>query len=237
MSEDRIWTEEALARAADALYDAWLRSGHADDLSEHHIAKLSLDDINGQLTAAIARAQAAEADNDSLRASLNEEASARIDAEAALADKDKRIADLTAELNTAEAQAFTLRHRALNDDALTSILSKANILAGYGEDDEQDGPLGREFIKHRFAFRALLDRAQFAELALSTLRRQAEGMAGALEPFAKLGWRFHALSVVEVCEPHPDNPSSNIEPVRIEVLARAHMALSAFRASSTGETK
>ena len=46
-----------------------------------------------------------------------------------------------------------------------------------------------------------------------------------LEPFAQLAEKFPGSPVVEISEPHPDNPSPHIEPFNTVHFRRAHSGL------------
>lgn len=192
MSEDRIWTEEALARAADALYDAWIRSGHTDDLSEHHIAKLSLDDINGQLTAANARAEAAEAKIDGM------------------ARENAHLRVLSHKGGCPYGHGDPVKGCELGYPGCACMDDHLAMMAWSPEDEEKAAVrLGKR---------------------LSTLRQQAEGMAGAAGPFVT------ALLYAEAR--HSTDPYREREvrsQVRLADFEAIRQSLSAFRASSTGE--
>lgn len=56
----------------------------------------------------------------------------------------------------------------------------------------------------------------------------------ALEPFAALADKFTG-PMVEVSDPHPENPSRNIQPLPSLYLERAHQALAAAQPQSNGE--
>lgn len=43
----------------------------------------------------------------------------------------------------------------------------------------------------------------------------------ALEPFAKVTDKLPPVSVIEVCEPHPDNPSPHIQPMLLSDFRQA----------------
>lgn len=83
-----------------------------------------------------------------------------------------------------------------------------------------DGPEAADLVEALLAERAA-DKAR-----LSHLEEQARKDAEALEPFAKLADDFDGLAVVEVCQPHPGNPSSRIEPLLVERLHAARARLS-----------
>ena len=57
--------------------------------------------------------------------------------------------------------------------------------------------------------------------ALATTARERDEMREALKPFAALAEKFGRRSVVEVCDPHPDNPSRNIGLLYVDHLRRA----------------
>lgn len=54
-----------------------------------------------------------------------------------------------------------------------------------------------------------------------------ERLVEALRPFARVAERFGAIEggIVEICRPHPDNPSPNIMPFGIEHFNRARATL------------
>lgn len=69
-----------------------------------------------------------------------------------------------------------------------------------------------------------------------TLRALVAKLVEALEPFDGLAHKFRAHVVVEVCAPHPDNPSRRIEPLYVSDLESASAAILEAR-KVMGETK
>ena len=74
--------------------------------------------------------------------------------------------------------------------------------------------------------------ARTVEHAMISPEAYADGLAAEigrlralLEPFAQLAEKFPGSPVVEISEPHPDNPSPHIEPFNTVHFRRAHSGL------------
>jgi len=98
------------------------------------------------------------------------------------------------------------------------------------EDRELREKVARELIAHG-EFSTLGESRNFenalvaadAILALISEDRQrlSAEVEGVLEPFARLAEKFRGHVVLEVCKPHPDNPSRRIAPLMVEMLINA----------------
>jgi hypothetical protein len=66
-------------------------------------------------------------------------------------------------------------------------------------------------------------RADLRELLAESdrLRSLVEEAKGVVEPFARIAPCFDRHILVEVCEPHPDNPSPRIQPLTVGSLVNA----------------
>jgi len=108
-----------------------------------------------------------------------------------------------------------IRNRSLNDPALDALLGRANIAAGY-TDDDFDLEIGKDFIANRYAFAALLERTKAAETALQAANTRNAALG--LEPL------WDALKR-QCCATPPDSPDwdkvTTCVQVRKDDLARA----------------
>jgi hypothetical protein len=68
------------------------------------------------------------------------------------------------------------------------------------------------------------------------LSAEREGLREALKPFAALDG-FDKSIMIEVCEPHPDNPSPRIQPMPASAILRARAALTQGESRQTGASE
>lgn len=75
-------------------------------------------------------------------------------------------------------------------------------------------------------------------IAIAEINRLSAALAvaeGALRPFAKLAGMFNRSVMIEVCEPHPENPSPRIQPMPTSCLDAAAEALATITKEEAGE--
>lgn len=87
------------------------------------------------------------------------------------------------------------------------------------------GIMGGAVVEALYPAEALLNRPSSPSL---------EEVRGVLEPFARLAKQFAGQTIVEVCQPHPSNPSPRIAPLPVSSLEAARTLLTRIGAGHGG---